>query len=59
MIAPSSSSPDKQLALVPDRCECLTQLSQPIETQTGIQVYDHLRFFCRDKPANSLKGAPS
>ena len=45
MIAPSSSSPDEQLALVPDRCECLTQLSQPIETQTGIQVYDHLRFF--------------
>ena len=27
MIAPSSSSPDEQLALVPDRCECLTQLS--------------------------------
>ena len=39
MIAPSSSSPDEQLALVPDMYECLTQLSQPIETQTGIQVY--------------------
>ena len=51
MIAPSSSSPDEQLALVPERCECLQQLSQPIISQSGIQVSDCLSFFCGDKPA--------
>ena len=59
MIAPSSSSPDEQLALVPDRVECLGQLSQPIETQTGIKymiVYD---FFVVTSLPNSLKGAPN
>ena len=55
MIAPSSSSPDEQLALVPDRCECLQEFSQPIILQSGIQVSDCLRFFCGDKPAQQFE----
>ena len=55
MIAPSSSSPEEQLALVPDRVECLQQLSQPIVSQTGIQINDCLRFFCGDKPAQQFE----
>ena len=43
MIAPSISSPDKQLALIPDQCECLQELDQ--------------LFFCGDKPAHNLKEA--
>ena len=53
MIAPSSSSPDEQLALVPDRVECLQQFSQSILSQTGVQVND--RFFCGDKPAQQFE----
>ena len=45
MVAPSSSSPGEQLALVPDRVECLQQLSQPNESYSGIQIHDHLRIF--------------
>lgn len=55
MIAPSSSSPEEQLALVPDRVECLQQFSQPILSQTGIQIKDCLRFFCGDKPAQQFE----
>ena len=56
MIAPSSSSPDEQLALVPDRVECLQQFSQPIMSETGVQINDRLRFFCGDKPAQQFEG---
>ena len=55
MIAPSSSSPEEQLALVPDRVECLQQLSQPIVSQTGVNINDCLRFFCGDKPAQQFE----
>ena len=55
MIAPSSSSPDEQLALVPDRVECLQQLTQPIVSQTGLHINDCLRFFCGDKPAQQFE----
>ena len=55
MIVPSSSSPDEQLALVPDRVECLQQFSQPILSQTGVQVNDRLRFLCGDKPAQQFE----
>ena len=59
MIGPSSSCPDEQLALVPDRVECLQQFSQPILSETGIQVNDHLRFFVMINPPNNLKEAHS
>ena len=50
MIAPSSSSPELQIALVPDRAECLTELSQPILCSRGNEICDTLRFFCGDTP---------
>ncbi len=48
MIAPSSSSPSDQLALISDRLECL---KEPSKAANNEEVYDQLRFFCGDKPA--------
>ena len=45
MIAPSSSSPDEQLALVPDRVECLQQFSHVAHTvrnRDSAVSYTHL-----------------
>ena len=41
MIAPSSSSPSDQLALVSDRLECLQELSVPLTACNG----EHLTGF--------------
>ena len=38
MIAPSTSSPEYQIALVPDRVECLMELSQPILLNCGVEI---------------------
>ena len=51
MIAPSSSSPSDQFALVSDRLECLQELSVPLTACNGEHIYDRLRFFYGDKPA--------
>ena len=46
MIAPSSSPPANQLALVGDRTECLAELSNPVTTSDGtIEINDCLRGF--------------
>ena len=56
MIAPSSSSPTDQLALVGDRTECLSELSKPVITSDGTtEINDCLRFFCGDKPAQQFE----
>ena len=55
MLAPSSSSPADQLALIGDRIECLQELSQPITASNGEQIHDQLRFFCGDKPAQQFE----
>ncbi len=55
MIAPSSSSPTDQLALVPDRVECLKELSQQVVASNGIAITDKMRFFCGDKPAQQFE----
>ena len=55
MIAPSSSPPADQLALVGDRIECLQELSIPITATNGVQIHDCLRFFCGDKPAQQFE----
>jgi len=55
MIAPSSSSPADQLALVGDRLECLHELSKPVVTSNGLEIEDCLRFFCGDKPAQHFE----
>lgn len=55
MIAPSSSSPTDQLALVSDRIECLQEISVPTTTSNGINIHDQLRFFGGDKPAQQFE----
>ena len=55
MIAPSSSSPTDQLALVGDRLECLQELSKPTVASNGVEIHDQLRFFCGDKPAQQFE----
>ena len=56
MIAPSSSSPADQIALVGDRTECLKELSNPVITSGGtIEINDCLRFFCGDKPSQQFE----
>ena len=55
MIAPSSSSPTDQLALVGDRLERLQELSKPTVASNGVEIHDQLRFFCGDKPAQQFK----
>ena len=55
IIAPSSSSPVDQLALVGDRIECLQELSQPVKASNGVEINDCLHFFCGDKPAQQFE----
>ena len=55
MIAPSSSSPVDQLALISDRVECLQDLSISLTACNGEQIHDKLRFFCGDKPAQQFE----
>ena len=55
MIAPSTSSPADQLALVGDRIECLQELSKPVKASNGVEVRDCLRSFCGDKPAQQFE----
>ena len=55
MIAPSTSSGSDQLALVPDRLECLEELSQKIYDKNHTPITDKARFFCGDKPAQQFE----
>lgn len=55
MIAPSSSSPSDQLALINDRVDCLQDLRQTLLACNGEQISDKLRFFCGDKPAQQFE----
>ena len=55
MIAPSSSSPVDQLALISDRVECLQDLSISLTACNEKQIHDKLRFFCGDKPAQQFE----
>ncbi len=54
MIAPCTSAVSCQLALTPDRIECLKELSEPI-THNGIPITDKARFFFGDKPAQQFE----
>lgn len=55
MIAPSSSSPSDQLALVGDRIECLHELSENLQATNCVSITDRMRFFCGDKPAQQFE----
>ena len=58
MIAPSSSSPADQLALIGDRMECLKELSEPIIASDGnTEITDCLGSFVVINLLNNLKGA--
>ena len=47
----SSSSIDDQAALIADRLDCLFSLSQPVNSSSGVQISDVLRFFVGDHKA--------
>ena len=51
MICMSSSSVDDQAAIIPDRLECLSSLSQPLISGNGVEINDVLRFFVGDHKA--------
>ena len=51
LLAFGSSSVEDQAALIGDRNSCLQELSQPVRTETGIEINDTLRFFTGDHPA--------
>ena len=55
MIAPSTSSPSDQLALIGDRVECLQELSEVVTAPNGVSISDKMRFFCGDKPAQQFE----
>ncbi len=51
MIAPSSSGTD-QIALIGDR---LAELNKPCAANDGTKIYNEMRFFCGDKPAQQFE----
>ena len=55
LIALNSSSIDDQVAIIPDRVECLYDLSEPIVSSNGIKVCDILKFFTGDHPAQQFE----
>ena len=55
IIAAGTSSVQDQASLIPDRVDCLKDLSQPLVTSNGVVVEDVLRFFKGDTPAQSFE----
>lgn len=55
MLAPSTSSGSDQLALISDRLEDLADLDVPCISINGAYIYDTMRFFCGDKPAQQFE----
>ena len=51
LLACGSSSVEDQAALTGDRLACIRELSNPVKTDTGIEITDTLRFFTGDHPA--------
>ena len=50
MLAMGSSSLEDQVALIPDRMECLQELSSPIKSISGVPVWNTAHVFTGDKP---------
>ena len=55
MIALSSSSAEDQVAFIPDRYECLEELSEILYSSRGVPVKDVCRFFLGDHPAQNFE----
>jgi hypothetical protein len=55
LLACCSSTVEDQAALIGDRLSCLLELSEPVKTETGIEITDTLRFFTGDHPATQFE----
>ena len=55
MIALSSSSMEDQVAFVPDRYDCLSELNEVVYSSNHVPVVDVARFFTGDHPAQSFE----
>ena len=55
IIAAGSSSVEDQVTILPDRIDCLRELSIAVESQNGVPVTDKLRFFIGDHPAQQFE----
>ena len=55
LIALNSSSIEDQAGIIPDRVECLYDLSEPILSSSGIKINDTLKFFTGDHPAQQFE----
>jgi hypothetical protein len=55
LLACGSSTVEDQAALIGDRLSCLLELSEPVKTETGIEITDTLRFFTGDHPATQFE----
>ena len=51
----SSSSPADQLGIIPARLDDLPELAEGLFTSFGVEVYDTLRFFIGDHPAQQFE----
>ena len=51
----SKSSLSDQLATIADRLDCLPSLEQPIVSSNNVPIYDALKFFVGDHPAQSFE----
>ena len=55
IIAAGSSSAEDQATIIPDRIECLHDLTQVIKSSNGTEITDTLRFFKGDAPAKQFE----
>ena len=54
IIAASSSSKEDQADLIPDRVECLTDLTQVTTAVNGVEIKDILLFLQRRQPSTTV-----
>ena len=57
LLAFGSSTIEDQAAMIGDRLSCILELSEPVKTDTGIEINDTLRFFTADHPATQFEQA--
>ncbi len=55
LLALGSSSVADQASNIGDRLPCILDLSEPVKTETGIEIIDTLRFFIGDHPATQFE----
>ena len=55
LLALGSSSIEDQSSLIEDRLSCILDLSEPVKTETGVEIKDTLRYFTGDHPATQFE----